>query len=119
MNLALEAITVPLREDEDGGLRVGKSRVQLERVIAAHRQGAAPVEIVDMYPTLELADVYAVLAGVLSPPAEVEAYLRWRDEQAADLRRKLEAAGVTRPGLKEELQARRARQGPDDVAPAQ
>ena len=105
MNIPLEPIAVPLWEDEHGGLRVGKSRVQLERVIAAHRQGAAPATIIDMYPTLELADVYAVLAWVLRHPAEVEAYLRRRDEQAAELRRKLEA--------------RRARQGPDDAAPAQ
>src|SRR4051812_33189054 len=57
MNLPLETIAVPLWEDEHGGWRVGRSRVQLERVIAAHRQGAAPADIVDMYPTLELADV--------------------------------------------------------------
>jgi uncharacterized protein (DUF433 family) len=118
MNLPLEAIAVPLRADGHGGFRVGRSHVQLERIIAAHRQGAAPADIVDMYPTLELADVHAVLAWVLRHPVEVEAYLRWRDEQAADLRRKLVAAGMTRPGLKEELEARRARQGPDDAAPA-
>ena len=99
MNLPLETIAVPLWEDEHGGWRVGRSRVQLERVIAAHRQGAAPADIVDMYPTLELADVYAVLAWVLQQPAKVEAYLRRRDERAAEVRRQLETAGLTRPGL--------------------
>ena len=119
MSPPLEPIVVPLWEDEHGGLRVGKARVQLERVIAAHRQNAAPADIVEMYPTLELADVYAVLAWALRHPVDVEAYLSRRDEQAADLRRKLEVAGMTRPGLKEELESRRARQGPEDAAPAQ
>jgi uncharacterized protein (DUF433 family) len=53
-------LSVPLREDPEGVLRVGKSRVLLELVIHAHQRGAAPQDIVRMYDTLDLGDVYAV-----------------------------------------------------------
>jgi hypothetical protein len=72
-----------------------------------------------MYPTLELADVYAVLAWALRHPADVEAYLRRRDDEAAELRRTIEAGQPRRPGLKEELLARKARREHGDGAPGQ
>jgi len=36
-------LSVPLREDPPGVLRVGKSRVLLELVIRAYQRGASPV----------------------------------------------------------------------------
>jgi uncharacterized protein (DUF433 family) len=119
MNRPLEAIAGPLSEDEHGGLRVGKSRVLLEMVLVAHRQGATAEDITRMYSTLESADVYAVLAWALRHPADAEAYLRRREEEASEVRRKLEAAGMTRPFPKEELLARKARQEQEEAAPGQ
>jgi uncharacterized protein (DUF433 family) len=98
-------LAVPLREEPPGVLRVGKSRVLLELVIHAHQRGASPQEIVRMYNTLDLGDVYAVIAYYLTHPAEVEEYLRFCDEQAEATRRKIEATQRSSPG-KEELLAR-------------
>jgi len=93
MSLALEAIPVPLRDDGHGGMRVGQTRVSLESVWHMHQQGASPAEIVRAFDTLDPADVYAVLAWALRHPEDVDAYLKRRDEEAADLRRQLEEAG--------------------------
>jgi uncharacterized protein (DUF433 family) len=95
MNLALEAIPVPLRDDGHGGLRVGETRVSLESVWHMYEQGARPAEIARAFDTLHVADVCAVLAWALRHPADLDAYLKRRDEEAAQVRRQLEEAGLT------------------------
>src|SRR5947199_9585182 len=83
-------VTVPLREEPSGVLRVGKSRVLLELVLRAFKAGATPEAIVQSYDTLSLADVYAVISRYLVAPRPFEEYLRIRDDVAADARRTLE-----------------------------
>jgi len=103
-------LSVPLREEPPGVLRVGKSRVLLELVIHAYHQGESPEGIVEMYPALELADVFAVIAYYLAHREEVDEYLRVCDEQAEAIRRKIEAS--QRPGpSKEELLSRAMARG--------
>src|SRR5271166_802461 len=104
------ALSVPLREEPPGVLRVGKSRVLLELVILAYQQGESPEAIIEMYDTLDLADVFAVIAYYLAHRDEVDEYLRQCDEKAEALRRKIEAS--QRPGpTKEELLARARAKG--------
>ena len=98
-------LSIPLREEPPGVLRIGTSRVLLELVIHAYRQGEAPEGIVEMYPDLELGDVFAVIAYYLAHRTEVDDYLRQCEEQAETIRRQIEAS--QRPGpTKEELLAR-------------
>src|SRR6476661_4549953 len=85
-------VVVPLREEPPGVFRVGKSRVLLELVLRAFKAGATPEAIVQSYDTLNLADVYALVSRYLAAPAPFEAYLRQRDEAAAETRRKIEDA---------------------------
>jgi uncharacterized protein (DUF433 family) len=112
MDLTLETIPVPLRDDGHGGLRVGRTRVSLESVWHMHQQGASPADIVRAFDTLELADVHAVLAWALRHADDLGAYLKRRDEEAVQIRRGLEEAGLTptraqSAELKEKLMARR------------
>ena len=95
MSLTLEAIAVPLRDDGHGGLRVGPTRVSLESVWHLYQLGASPADIVRAFDTLQLADVHAVLAWALRHADDVAAYLKRRDEEAAQIRRQLEQAGLT------------------------
>lgn len=90
--LTIEPVPVPLRQDADGTLRVGDSRVLLELIIHAFQDGATPETIVQSYDTLKLPDVYAVLAYYLTHQDEVHAYLARRDAEADALRREIEAA---------------------------
>src|SRR5947209_6578272 len=80
-------LSVPLWEEPPGVLRVGQSRVLLELVVRAYQRGASPQEIVRMYDSLALGDVFAVLAYYLAHPADIDEYLRKCDEDAAAVRR--------------------------------
>ena len=102
-------LSVPLQEEPPGVLRVGKSRILLELVIHAHQQGEQPEAIVEMYPALELGDVFAVIAYYLAHRVEVDEYLRRCDEQAEALRRKIEASQPPGPTKEELLERARAR----------
>ena len=69
------SVAVPLREDPPGVFRVGQSRVLLELVLRAFHRGENAEGIVRSYPTLRLADVYAVIGRYLANPAPFDDYL--------------------------------------------
>lgn len=66
----------PLREDAQGVIRVGKTRVALESVVALFEQGASAEEIALRYEVLTLGEVYAVLSFYMTHRGEVDDYLR-------------------------------------------
>lgn len=88
MTPTIEPLAVPLRPYADGVLCVGGTRVTLDTVVEAFREGATPEEIAQQYPTLALADVYAVIGYALRFPEAVEDYLGRR---RAEVRRRNEA----------------------------
>jgi uncharacterized protein (DUF433 family) len=87
---ALEATLPPLKEDADGVLRVGGTRVTLHTVVAAFDLGATAEEIAQRYPSLELASVYEVIAYVLRHRAAVDEYLAKHERQVAEVRSEVE-----------------------------
>lgn len=86
----LPTMTIPLKTDENGAIRVGNTRVLLELVIHAYYTGETPEGIVDSYPSLTTADVYTVLGYYLKNPEEIDAYVRQRDERVDRTLRDLE-----------------------------
>jgi uncharacterized protein (DUF433 family) len=100
MNLANElpvhAEPPPLRADEGGAVRVGKSRVSLELVVEKYENGMTPEDLVRAYDTLDLADVHAVIAYYLRHREEVRAYLQRREEEAKALRAKIRGRALAR-----------------------
>ena len=86
----LPTMTIPLRTDEHGAIRVGNSRVLLELIIHAYYLGETPESIVDSYPSLTTADVYAVIGYYLTNRDEIDAYVRQRDAQADQILRDME-----------------------------
>ena len=109
MTLQIDAEQIPLRVDADGVVRVGGTRVTLDTVIAAFRDGATSEEIAQQYPSLRLADVYAVLGFYLRKRREVDTYLHGRQQQAEDVRRENEAR-FDPQGVRDRLLARRSEQ---------
>jgi uncharacterized protein (DUF433 family) len=81
----------PLRADEGGAIRVGKSRISLDLIVGQYENGMTPEDMVRAYDTLVLADVYAVIAYYLRHQENVRAYLKRRVEEAETLRAKIEA----------------------------
>ncbi len=85
------AVAIPIQADADGTIRVGGTRVTLETVIASYQQGETPERIHEGFPTLKLADIYAVITYYLNHQEEVDAYMRQQEEDGERIRRELEA----------------------------
>jgi uncharacterized protein (DUF433 family) len=103
---AFQARPPPLLAEPDGVVRVSGTRVSLETVVAAFDAGATAEEIVQRYPSLELAAVYSVIAYVLNNRAEVDAYVGARRKEARALQAEIEAQ-LPSHGFRDRLLARR------------
>jgi len=90
MNFNRLTSTVPLATDSEGVVRIGSTRVSLDSVIGAFRNGATSEEIVLQYPVLDLSDVYAVIGFYLKNKGEVEQYLEQQQAETDVLRQKIE-----------------------------
>ena len=108
-DLIITAEPIPLEASADGVVRVSGTRVTLDTVVAAFREGASAEEIVLQYPSLDLAKVYAVIAYYLQRRPEVEVYLWQRRTQADEMQRQNEAR-LDPHGIRERLLARRAKE---------
>jgi uncharacterized protein (DUF433 family) len=89
--ISILQLQIPLRRDETGAIRVGKTRVLLELVIHAFQDGATPETIVHRYSTLNLPDVYAVIAYYLRHRQQVEEYLKLRELTVEKVQEKIES----------------------------
>jgi uncharacterized protein (DUF433 family) len=86
-------------------IRLAGSRVTLDTVISAYQRGATPEQIAQSYSSLQIADIYAVLAYYLRHRQEVEGYLERRREQSRRVRREFEERFPPN-GLRERLLSR-------------
>lgn len=109
MPLELKTVPPPLLIDEHGVVRIGHTRVMLELVVSAADAGGSAEEIVERYPSLDLADVHAALAYILRHRPEIDAYLTESEAQAEEMRRLIEERSP-QEGLREELERRLAEQ---------
>ena len=121
MSLLIKSEPIPLEADVDGVIRVGGSRITLDTIVAAFSQGATAEEITHQYPSLNLADVYAVIAYYLRRREAVESYLQHRQKEADNIRKQNESR-FDPNGVRDRLLARRTKQvensrnGETDVA---
>jgi len=90
MTLSVAGDAVPIRVDARGVAFVGDTRVPLDTVIYEFQDGIGPEEIARRFDTLQLADVYAVIAYYLRHKADVDAYLEDRRQAAAEVRAEAE-----------------------------
>ncbi len=108
MALSIAPQPLPLKRDVDGAMRVGSTQVTLDTVVAAFSEGATAEEIIYQYPSLQLADVYAVIGYYLRRRSEVEDYLRRRERQADKIRQQNESRWDP-SDIRDRLLARRMR----------
>lgn len=113
---SLIAEPAPLRFDEGGALRVGQTRVRLDSVLAAFNSGNCPEEILLKYPSLELAQIYSVIAYYLWHRAEIDAYLSERQAVAEQSAQEI-AERFPNEGIRQRLSSRRRiRMSADDLS---
>ena len=105
MNLTIVAESAPLNTNEDDVVLVGNTRVTLDTVVAAFLEGATAEEIIEQYPSLQLADVYSVIGYYLRRKTEVDTYLKIRQERAAQVRQENERR-FNPIGIRDRLMAR-------------
>lgn len=108
-NLATVEDLIPLETGRDGVVRVGGTRVTLDSVVDAFQEGLTAEEILDEYPSLSLADVYAVIGYYLRHRGEVEEYIAAQQRRSAEVRLQDEARYDKR-GIRERMLARRSAQ---------
>jgi len=117
MALTIHTDPTPLRVDEHGVIRVGGSQVLLDIVIREFNNGAEPEAIAHGFPTLDLADVYCVIAYYLRHRKDVDDYLHARRQEAEKLREEIEAQQTNRAELRAKLLARKAQMELADASP--
>ncbi|MBI3680192.1 MAG: DUF433 domain-containing protein [Acidobacteria bacterium] len=83
MGIDIRPVPPPLQFDAHGVCRAAGTRVTLLTLIDAFQEGASPEEIYQEYPSVSLADVYAVIAFYLSHRDEIDSYLETVREQEA------------------------------------
>jgi uncharacterized protein (DUF433 family) len=105
MTMTLAPPAVSVRLDETGTIRVGPTRVTLDTLVAAFHAGATPEQIVQDFPTLDLADVYSAIGYYLHNRKQVEAYIADGERRAEELRR--EVPGLYAADVRARLLARR------------
>jgi len=109
MSISIHPDPVPLRVDEQGTIRIGKTRITLDVLLDDHRAGLTPEQIVEQMDTLTLSDVHGALAYYYRHRAELDEYLRVREEEAARLEKSILAANADfHAELKARVEALRA-----------
>ena len=103
--------SIPLIVSLNGTITVGETRVTLDTVVDAFQAGATPEEIAYQYPSLQLADIYAVVGYYLSHPDKVAAYLLGRQDLAERVRRENELNAPPH-GVRARLLARQSHSAP-------
>lgn len=106
MVVPVEAVPVPIVMDAHGVIKIKGSRVTLETVLGAFKDGATAETIVQQYPTLQLGDVYAVVAYYLRDKANVDAYLDEQERLNEEVQRRNEER-FPPDGIRERLLARK------------
>lgn len=85
MTLVIEARQVPLVVNEQDIMVVHGTRIPLDTIVYAFRQGATAEDIVQSYDTLRLSDVYAIIAYYLDNQHEVDSYLERREAKTKEV----------------------------------
>ena len=93
MELNLDDLTVhvPLKRLSDGSIRIGERRMLLYIVIQHYQQGYSAADIVDSFDTLKIGDVYAILAYYHQHQEEIDAYVKWIEDESEQQRLEYEA----------------------------
>lgn len=86
MDLSASPVRLPLDTDTNGTVRIGNTRITLDTVISAFKNGSTSEEIVFQFPVLDLGDVYAVIGFYLKNQEVVEQYLAKQDDESVRIR---------------------------------
>jgi uncharacterized protein (DUF433 family) len=110
MIVTLDSCKIPLEEDAAGAIHVQNTRVTLDSIVLAFREGASAEEIVERFPVITLSAAYGAITFYLQNQTEIDAYLKRREAEAEQIRAKIESRPEARE-FRERLLARMAAEG--------
>ncbi len=96
--------------DNPNGIRIKGTRVNIEIVVYATREGMTPGQVVQNYPTLTLEQVHAALAYYYANRATIDDYIA-RQEAAYDEAKRRHEAGERPEVVRRLLKLKAERQG--------
>ena len=102
--------TVPLTMSDDGTIRITGSRVTLDSIVHHFKLGATAEQIANKFPSVELADIYAVITYYLNHRDEVDEYLQQQEAEADAVQQRIESGPQYQTAMaemRERLLARR------------
>jgi uncharacterized protein (DUF433 family) len=89
---------------KDGCYRIAGTRVSLDSVVYAFREGSSPESILEAFPSLTLEQVYGAITYYLHRREEIDEHLR---QEEADFEEKRKLSREQNPDLYQKLQAAR------------
>lgn len=93
--------------DGQGVVRISTTRIPLDTVVDYYNLGQSAEEIHVAFPTLQLRDIYSVIAYYLGHRDAVDSYVDQNRRIAAEIREQIETRSP-QAGLRERLLARRS-----------
>lgn len=109
MSLVVGTESLPLSMDVDGAVRIAKTRVTLDTIVAAFHDGLTAEEISQQYPAVDLGEIYTVIGYYLRHRQEVDEYLAMKQRQADRIQQETEER-FDPVGVRSRLLARRGSQ---------
>lgn len=83
--------SVPLKQWEDGSIRIAGSRVPIDAILYHYNLGSTPEQIARIFQGLRTADIYAVIAYYLYNRDQIDQHLREQEALEEAYWRKLES----------------------------
>src|SRR5258708_2002077 len=84
---AFRAEKPPVCRWPDGSIRVGASRIPIERIVYAYNAGETPEEMNENFETLTLPEIYGTITYYLRHQEDVDRYISRRASEALIKRR--------------------------------
>jgi uncharacterized protein (DUF433 family) len=81
---------IPIFTDANGRMRVSGTRVLLDLIVYAYHQGQTPENIVQMYPSLSLEQIYLAIGYYLRNRNDVDAYIKQMEQDAEVVQKQIE-----------------------------
>jgi len=78
-------------EERAGGYYVAGTRISLDSIVQCFSEGMSPETIVTEFDTLNLAQVYGVIAHYLEHQPAIDAYRIRQQQRSAEIRRQAES----------------------------
>ncbi len=95
----------PYIEQRNGGYYIAGTRISLDSVVYAYRNGESPESIVESFPLLTLEQVYGAIAFYLGSRSDIDHYLA---NEEAEFYKNPQPLRVSAPALYEKLMAAKA-----------